>query len=81
MFRMTVLTVVGQVLVQTPVITLSLIDIRLDILMVMTGQTTSSLTRLLQGFMATLALLFELGVSFDHRSRHQQQVKLAGYRR
>ena len=78
---MAVLTVVRQVLIQVSVITLPLFDIRLDILMVMTGEASSRLTRLLQGFVATLALLFELCVAFNHRPRHQQQIELAGYSR
>ncbi len=79
--RVAVFTVMRQILVQPPMVALTLVNIGFDIFVVMTGEAASRLARFLQSLMTAFALLFELGMVLDQVSGHQQQIQLAGHER
>ena len=76
MFGMALFAVGGALFVQSAVKAGTLLDIFGHITVIMTGETSLNLIRFFQGLMTALALLFELSMALDNRSRHQQQIQL-----
>jgi hypothetical protein len=77
--RVAVLAVVRLILIQTSVITLPFRYVGFDIGMIVAEQAASRLARLLQGLMAALTLLLELGMPLDDGTGHQHQIEFSGY--
>ena len=80
-FRMTVSAIGCQLLVQPAMKAFPLLYIFGDIGMVMAVETAIRLIILVQGLVATLALLLKLGMTGNHLTRHEEQIQFSRNRR
>ena len=80
-FRMAVPAIIGQLLIQSSMKSLFLLNILGYIRMIMALETAISLIVLVQGLVATLTLLLKLGMPGNHLPRTEEQIQFSSLRR